>query len=66
MRMAFYKRAGIDNPDDNQVDAWWLRQIGMHLVGHHDRIDLPATHLAGLAKVNRPHIPALDDAPAPF
>lgn len=52
MRMALFQRAGIDERDDNRVDAWWLRQIGLHLTGHPDAISLPATHTAALAKVN--------------
>lgn len=51
MRMALYQRAGLDVRDDNQVDAWWLRQIGMQLLAHPDRLDLPKTHLAALAKI---------------
>lgn len=41
MRMALYKRAGLDLADDNQVDAWWLRQVGLHLLHHPDAVDLP-------------------------
>ena len=52
MRMALFQRAGIDERDDNRVDAWWLRQIGLHLKGHPDAISLPATHTAALAKVD--------------
>ena len=52
MRMALFQRAGIDERDDNRVDAWWLRQIGLHLEGHPDAISLPATHTAALAKVD--------------
>lgn len=51
MRMSLYQRAGIDCRDDNQVDAWWLRQIGLHLTGHPGRLDLPKTHLVALDKV---------------
>jgi Holliday junction resolvasome RuvABC endonuclease subunit len=29
MRMALFKRLGIDLRDDNQVDAWWLRAMGL-------------------------------------
>lgn len=41
MRMALYKRAGLDLADDNHVDAWWLRQVGLHLLHHPDAVDLP-------------------------
>jgi Holliday junction resolvasome RuvABC endonuclease subunit len=54
MRMELYKRTGLDLRDDNEVDAWWLREIGLHLNGHPDRITLPATHLAALTKVKTP------------
>jgi len=57
MRMELYKRTGLDIPDDNQVDAWWLRQIGLHLIEDPGRIDLPKTHLAALDKI-RPAVAA--------
>lgn len=50
MRMALYQRAGIDLRDDNQVDAWWLREIGLHHVGA-PTVTLPKTHTAALEKV---------------
>jgi len=53
MRMALYQRAGLDCRDDNQVDAWWLRQVGLHILEDPDRIPLPLTHTTALAKVNR-------------
>lgn len=57
MRMALFKRLGIDNPDDNQVDALWLREAGLHLVGDPDAIELPKTQLAALGGV-RGQLPA--------
>lgn len=54
MRMAWYQRAGDDVRDDNEVDALWLRQIGLTLVGDPDAIPLPKTHLDALAKVTLP------------
>ena len=54
MRMALYKRAGLDIRDDNQVDAIWLRQIGLHLTDHRDAIALPKAHTDALLKVKRP------------
>lgn len=51
MRMALYKRSGIDVPDDNQVDATWLRQMGLAHLGDPDAVPLPQTHLAALDKV---------------
>ena len=29
LRMALYKRAGLDERNDNLVDAWWLRAMGL-------------------------------------
>jgi Holliday junction resolvasome RuvABC endonuclease subunit len=54
MRMELFKRTGLDLRNDNEVDAWWLRQIGLHLVGDPDRLSLPQTHLVALEKVKRP------------
>lgn len=51
MRMELYKRAGLDLPDDNQVDAWWLRQLGLAHCGLAE-VKLPATHLVALSKVD--------------
>lgn len=53
MRMAWYQRAGEDVRDDNQVDALWLRQIGLALLGL-DAIPLPKTHLVALEKLTLP------------
>lgn len=53
MRMALYQRAGLDCRNDNKVDAWWLRQVGLHLRQSPHRIDLPKTHLVALDKINR-------------
>ena len=49
--MALYQRAGLDIADDDQVDAWWLRQMGLHLLADPDAIDLPKAQLAVLAGV---------------
>ena len=45
MRMALYQRAGLDLKDDNQVDAWWLRALALHWLGH-PVVQLPKSHLA--------------------
>jgi crossover junction endodeoxyribonuclease RuvC len=50
MRMAMYKRAGTDEPDDNQVDAWWLRQLGLYLIGE-SKLGLPQANTANLDKL---------------
>lgn len=54
IRMAIYQRVGLDFPDDNQADAWVLRQIGLHLLHEADAIPLPKTHLVALDKVKLP------------
>ena len=51
MRMALYKRAGLDVPSDDEVDAWWLRQMGLAHLGDPDAVPLPQAHLAALEKV---------------
>lgn len=52
MRMAWYQRTGADVRDDNQVDAAWLRQLGLHIMGAPE-FTLPATHLRALDKLPR-------------
>lgn len=54
MRMALFQRAGIDCRDDNQVDAWWLHQIGLHISSSLPRLVLPQTHTVALDKINIP------------
>lgn len=56
MRMALFRRAGLDVRDDNQVDAWWLHQIGLHLLAAEPRLSLPKDQLAALGKINWPAI----------
>lgn len=58
MRMAWYQRAGEDVRDDNQVDALWLRQIGLALLGL-DPVPLPKAHLVALDKLTLPEGVAL-------
>lgn len=53
MRMALYQRMGIDERDDNQVDAWWLRALGHDLAGH-PLFPLPKTHRRALDKLALP------------
>lgn len=57
MRMALYQRFDFDLADDNQVDAWWLRQAGLHLLERPDAIPLPKDQLAALGGV-RGQLPA--------
>ena len=56
LRMALFQRAGLDVRDDDQVDAYFLRQVGLHLVGDPDALPLPKAHLAVLAGVQ--YVPA--------
>lgn len=53
LRMALYKRTGLDVADDNQVDAAWLRYLGLDLAGHSE-LTLPASHRRALAKLTLP------------
>lgn len=53
MAMAAYKRAGVEFDDDNQCDAWWLRQAGLRALGVPE-VDLPAAQVAALDKVAWP------------
>lgn len=55
MRMALYKRAGLDLKDDNQVDAWWLRAAGLEHLGC-PVVEVPQTHRDALGKVDWPVI----------
>lgn len=50
MRVELFKRTGLDVRDDNQVDAWWLRALGLDLHGE-PLLTLPQTHRAALAAV---------------
>lgn len=53
MRMELYKRAGLDVADDNQVDAWWLRALGLDLLGE-PMLELPQSHRRALDKLQLP------------
>lgn len=48
MAVAMFERARIKAADDNQVDAFWLRQAGLVRQGHPDALALPKTHTAVL------------------
>lgn len=54
MRMELFKRTGIDLRNDNEVDAWFLRQVALHLLGHPDALPLPKSHTDALTKVKTP------------
>lgn len=57
MRVAWLQRAGEDLRDDNQVDAQWLRQVGLHLVSDAAAIPLPAPQRAAIESL-RVQLPA--------
>jgi len=57
MAMAAYKRAGIEFPDDNQCDGWWLRIAGLDWLGH-PLFDLPQAQRDRLAKAKWPSVVA--------
>jgi len=51
MRMEIFKRTSMDIRDDNQVDAWWLYQMGMAHLGE-CKLALPAKNLTALDKIS--------------
>jgi hypothetical protein len=58
MRMSLYQRFGIDEPDDNRADAWWLRALGCDLYDQpltqsNGSIYLPQSHRRALEKLVR-------------
>lgn len=57
MRMAIFKRFGVDIADDNEADAFALRAVGMDLL-HHPLAPLPVTHRSALEKL--PRLPIAD------
>lgn len=59
MRMALFQRAGLDLRDENQVDAWWLRAMGLDHLGH-PPVAMPAAHREALDKVAWPEVKRFD------
>lgn len=55
MRMALYKRAGLDVADDGQVDAWWLAAAGLDHLGR-PPVTLPAGQRKALTAVEWPEV----------
>lgn len=53
MRMALFQRTGVDLRDDNQVDAEWLRLMGLDALGH-PAVDLPKAQRDALTKITWP------------
>lgn len=50
LRMELFKRTGRDVPDDNQVDAAWLRYLALDFLGQAE-LGLPRAHRRALDKV---------------
>lgn len=59
MRMALYQRAGIDERDDNRVDAAWLRYMALDAYGF-PAFPLPQTHRIALQKIKWPVLNGYD------
>lgn len=55
MRVALLQRTGMDLRDDNQVDAWWLRAMGLDHLGC-PVVEVPKAHRDALAKVAWPEV----------
>ncbi len=53
MRVALLQRAGIDERDDNRVDAWWLRSAALDHYGE-PVVAMPRIHREALAKMAWP------------
>jgi Holliday junction resolvasome RuvABC endonuclease subunit len=53
LRMSLFQRTGVDLRNDDEVDATWLRFLGLHMLGH-PVLDLPQTHRRALAKLTLP------------
>lgn len=56
MRMALYKRTGLDLADDNQVDACWLYGMALDHYGYPAGFDLPAVQRACMDKIDWPEL----------
>ena len=53
MALAAYKRAGVEFPNSDECDAWWLRAMGLDFLGE-PLFELPPSHRKALAKVSWP------------
>jgi Holliday junction resolvasome RuvABC endonuclease subunit len=62
LRMALFQRAGIDERDDNKVDAWWLRHMGLDQF-EDAPIKLPAAQRKSLDVVRWPALTERTPAP---
>jgi Holliday junction resolvasome RuvABC endonuclease subunit len=53
MSMEAYKRLGIEFPNSDECDAFWLRAMGLDQYGH-PLVPMPQLHRAALAKTTWP------------
>lgn len=53
MRAELIKRAGLDVRSEDECDSWWLRALGLDLLGE-PLLDLPKTHRRALDKLTLP------------
>lgn len=56
MRMELFKRIGVDEKDDNKVDALWLRAMALDAYGH-PVVAMPAANREALSKIDWPVLP---------
>ena len=65
MAVAAFRRGGETfGGDDNQCDAWWLRQAGLHHLGAPEAIPLPKAQVARLDRVTWPdNLPIATEKP---
>ncbi len=52
MVIAARERLSLDIEDDNLADAAWLREMGLHIIGH-PTIDLPKKHLEAIDGIDQ-------------
>lgn len=55
MRLAALKRAGVEFPNDDECDAWWLRAMALDHYGT-PWVLVPAAHREVLARVDWPEL----------
>jgi Holliday junction resolvasome RuvABC endonuclease subunit len=55
MRLALYKRAALEVPTEDEVDAWWLRAMGRDRLGS-PSVVVPASHRRVLENIMWPEV----------
>lgn len=53
MCTAVHRHTGKYVSDDNQADAFWLRQVGLHILGDKSALKLPSPNINTLHKIVR-------------